>query len=79
MTDRLPFHARALDLFQSGCDLDTARRIASDEQSLGPPQANPFTCGGSLTSQELTTAGTTAARAPISPPVRFTGYDRGRI
>ncbi len=73
MTDRLPFHARALQLFCSGHDSDAARRIATSEQSLEPSVARPFTADGSPISQPP--AGPTVAGAPI----RLVGFDRGRL
>ena len=65
MTDRQC--SRALDLFRQGLDTDSARAIATSEhQTLGPPQANPFTCGGSPTSQGAV-VGTATAPLNLTP------------
>ena len=65
MSDRLPIHSKALELFRQGHDLDTARRVATSEQTpreaaresqhaASPPSPN--------STEEL--AGSTTARAP---------------
>lgn len=73
MSDRLPFHSRALDLFRAGYDIDSARLIASGEhlrvvaspelQQPRPPSPIP-----------QPPAGPTATL-----PIRMVGYDRGHI
>ncbi len=73
MSDRLAIHARALDLFRQGHDLDTARRIASSEQT--PERSRDSTT--------LTRAAPPTHQEPAGPtaalPRRMVGFDRGAI